>query len=97
MRGANEADAQFGFTNPTDVARERNRQAHERGTQSASSGFEGGAINSGMAGGLLAMVVAVIWFVVGWMGGVIFFYPPILFIIGLVSLFNGLSQGPNRR
>jgi len=40
--------------------------------------------------GIGMMVGAVVWFVVGWMAGRIFFYPPILFIIGLVSLGKGI-------
>jgi hypothetical protein len=38
------------------------------------------------------MVIAVIWFVVGLAGGIIFFYPPVLFIIGLVALCKGLAD-----
>jgi len=33
-------------------------------------------------GGIGMMVGAVVWFVLGWMAGRIFFYPPILFVIG---------------
>ncbi len=40
--------------------------------------------------GAAMMVGAVVWFVVGWMAGRIFFYPPILFVIGAVSLGKGL-------
>ena len=40
--------------------------------------------------GIGMMVGAVVWFVVGWIGGRIFFYPPILFVIGLISLGKGL-------
>jgi hypothetical protein len=41
-------------------------------------------------GGVGMMVGAVVWFVVGWMAGRIFFYPPILFVIGLVALAKGI-------
>ncbi|MCA8992961.1 MAG: hypothetical protein KDA69_11805 [Planctomycetaceae bacterium] len=40
--------------------------------------------------GILMMVGAVVWFVVGFFCGIIFFYPPILFILGLVQVFRGL-------
>lgn len=40
--------------------------------------------------GIGMMVGAVVWFVVGWAMGYIFFYPPILFVIGLVSLGKGI-------
>ena len=36
-------------------------------------------------------------FVVGLAADIIFFYPPILFIIGLVTFFKGLAAGPARR
>lgn len=40
----------------------------------------------------LMMLGAIVWFVLGLMGGVIFFYPPILLIIGLVSLIGGIAK-----
>jgi hypothetical protein len=43
-------------------------------------------------GGTGMMVGAVVWFVVGWMAGRIFFYPPILFVIGIVALIKGLMM-----
>ncbi len=49
-----------------------------------------GSINSGVIGGILMIVIAVVWFVVGLMGGVIFFYPPILAVIGIIAMFKGL-------
>jgi len=45
-----------------------------------------------IGGGVLMMLGAIVWFVVGLMGGVIFFYPPILLIIGLVSLIGGIAK-----
>jgi hypothetical protein len=62
----------------------------------ARSGSGFGSINAGVGGGLLMMVVAVIWFVVGLLAiDRIFIYPPILFIIGLVAFFRGLAGGGN--
>lgn len=43
--------------------------------------------------GVLMMVGAVVWFVAGLFGGIIFFYPPILFIIGLVTMVKGFFIG----
>ena len=43
-------------------------------------------------GGAGMMVGAVVWFVVGWMAGRIFFYPPILFVIGIVAMIKGLMM-----
>ncbi|MEZ6137788.1 MAG: hypothetical protein R3C53_23115 [Pirellulaceae bacterium] len=69
-------------------------QAHEdldkERRQSFDAGSGGGIMNSGVVGGLLAMIGAVVWFVAGLSFGVIFFYPPILFIIGFIGLVRGL-------
>ncbi|MEZ6043138.1 MAG: hypothetical protein R3C20_21785 [Planctomycetaceae bacterium] len=51
-----------------------------------SSGVDGGMILKGVA----MMVGAVVWFVAGWSAGRIFFYPPILLVIGLVTAVRGL-------
>jgi len=48
-------------------------------------------MNGKVISGILMMVGAVVWFVVGWASGYIFFYPPILFIIGLVAMVKGLA------
>ena len=59
--------------------------------ETSGRSFEGGVINGGVGIGILAMVGAVVWFVVGLANDIIFFYPPILFIIGLVAFFKGLT------
>ena len=41
----------------------------------------------------LMMVIAVVWFVGGLAADIIFFYPPVLFIVGLVAFFKGLAGG----
>jgi hypothetical protein len=51
-----------------------------------------GSINSGMIGGLLMMIIAAVWFGVGYAAGRIFFYPPILFVVGLVALGKGFFE-----
>ena len=37
------------------------------------------------------MLGAVVWFFVGMAAGYIYFYPPILFVMGLVSIVKGLG------
>ena len=49
--------------------------------------------NKGTLSGIAMMVGAVIWFFVGLAAGVIFFYPPILFIFGFVGFVKGLTGG----
>lgn len=49
-------------------------------------------VNAGMGGGLLLMIGAVVWFFVALFAfDVIFFYPPIMFIIGLVAFIKGIA------
>lgn len=49
-----------------------------------------GSTNGGVIGGLLMMIIAAVWFVVGYSAGRIFFYPPILFIIGAIAVVKGV-------
>ena len=37
------------------------------------------------------MVGAVVWFVAGLAANRIFFYPPVLFILGIVAVFKGIT------
>lgn len=47
-----------------------------------------------VGGGALAMIGACVWFFGAWIfAGRIFFYPPILFIGGLIAVVNGLFSG----
>ncbi|MFN9720235.1 MAG: hypothetical protein ACK58L_16165 [Planctomycetota bacterium] len=52
-------------------------------------GSGGGRTDGGVIVGILMMVGAVVWFVGGLAFGVIFFYPPILFILGLIATIKG--------
>lgn len=83
-----EADEGDGTERPKAGQWDRGRRGED-----SSPSLEGKVFNSGVAGGLLAMLIAVVWFVAGLANDVIFFYPPILFVIGLVALFKGLA-GP---
>ncbi len=61
-----------------------------------SGGFFGpekAGINKGVMGGVLMMAIAVVWFVVGLYFDILFYYPPILFVIGLYAFFKGLFTG----
>lgn len=48
------------------------------------------AIKMGVLGGLLMIAIAIIWFVVGWVNGYIYFYPPILLVIGIYAFIKGI-------
>jgi hypothetical protein len=57
-------------------------------------GWEHRALDAGMMGGLGMMAIAVVWFLLGFFClNRIFFYPPILFIFGLVGFLKGLFTG----
>lgn len=56
-------------------------------------GPEKKGIEKGMAGGLVMMAIAAIWFFVGLSNDIIFFYPPVLFLFGLFAFFKGLVTG----
>ena len=58
----------------------------------APTRYGGGMTDKGAVAGILMMVGAVIWFVVGMAVNVIFFYPPILFILGLICFIKGLTN-----
>ncbi len=78
-----------------ELRRENQRRAAQEQSkeQSASGSLEGSIFNGGVLGGVTAMMVAVAWFLAGLANDVIFFYPPILFVIGLGAFFKGLMKG----
>lgn len=62
----------------------------------SDSGFfspERRGIQKGMMGGLTMMGIALVWFIVGYQLGYIFYYPPILFVIGLYAFIKGIAIG----
>ncbi len=74
----------------------KNRKEAEEREASETGGFfepEKKGLQKGVLGGLAMMAIAVVWFVLGWQAGYIYYYPPILFIIGLVGLIKGIAQG----
>jgi hypothetical protein len=61
----------------------------KRRRSSSGRGF-GISFSPGIIAGLLMMIGAVVWFVVGLYAGWLFFYPPILFILGLIRFVMSL-------
>lgn len=69
------------------------RQRRAKAAQSSERGAfatEASVLNGGVMGGSLAMLIAVVWFVGGLSIGLLFYYPPILFVLGLVGFVKGL-------
>ena len=48
-------------------------------------------ISPTMISGVLMMVGAVVWFIAGLALGWLFYYPPVLFVIGIITFFRGLA------
>lgn len=64
--------------------------------QEETAGFfaqEQKGIQKGVLGGAIMIAIALIWFVVGLFAGYIYFYPPVLFIIGVYALVKGVVKG----
>jgi hypothetical protein len=56
-------------------------------------GPEKRGIQKGIVGGIVMIVIAVVWFAAGYAAGIIFYYPPILLLIGLYALIKGIITG----
>jgi hypothetical protein len=56
-------------------------------------GLEQRGFDAGMMGGLAMMLIGGVWFVAGLYFGLIFWYAPILCVIGLVGFVRGLFTG----
>jgi hypothetical protein len=69
--------------------RKKSRRLRREGGDAgrARTGF---AANPSVLGGIGMMVLALIWFFGGLAAGIIFFYPPILFILGVAAFIQGL-------
>lgn len=50
-------------------------------------------IQAGVVGGIVMIAIAAIWFFVGLANDVIFFYPPVLALIGGYAIIKGLATG----
>ena len=71
----------------------REQEVEESEDDGGFFGAEKKGLQKGVLGGLAMMAIAVVWFVIGWQAGYIYYYPPILFIIGLVGTIRGAIQG----
>ena len=86
---ATSGSGEYGITSaPAYMSAPKPRKKAKLKKTSAPTGA-GGPDMGQVLGGAGMMVGAVVWLVVGLMCGWIFFYPPILFIIGLVTMVKG--------
>ena len=56
-------------------------------------GFETRCLDAGILGGAALLRAAIVWFVIGWWCGYIFFYPPILAVLGIVAILRSVLGG----
>ena len=75
------------------LARLDAREARSKSRKRDPFGPEKYGMSKGVVGGVIMMGIAVVWFIVGWIAGWIFFYPPILFVLGLLTFFKGMATG----
>lgn len=75
-----------------DVPRKKKRKK-PKPRRSSGGGGGGIAINPEIVSGLLMMVGAVVWFILGLSKGIIFFYPPVLFALGIAAIVRGFMGG----
>jgi hypothetical protein len=69
---------------------ERPKKRPKKRRRRSSEGWGGGiAIHPSILAGVGMMIGAVVWFVVGLAAGWIYFYPPILFVLGIVAVVKG--------
>jgi hypothetical protein len=76
-----------------DEPRPKRRREEARGPSITFERGWFGSTNAGVLGGLLMILIAVVWFVLGLAANRIFFYPPILFVIGVIAVIKGLAGG----
>jgi hypothetical protein len=69
------------------------RDAKEEEESSGHFAPEKKAIKMGVVGGVIVIAIAIIWFVVGWVNGYIYFYPAILLALGIYGIIKGIQKG----
>lgn len=74
------------------VSAKQNKEARELGGGDAFAP-EKAALNMGVMGGVLLLVIAAVWFYFGWQAGYIYYYPPILAVLGIYGIVKGVSEG----
>jgi hypothetical protein len=73
------------------IQRERELAAEQQ--SGGGTSLENKGIKKGVLGGVIMIVIAVVWFFLGLAADRIFFYPPVLFCIGLYALIKGMAEG----
>ena len=72
---------------------EKNQQRAQIESESGYFAPEKKGMKKGVVGGIVMIAIAVVWFFAGLVGGIIFYYPPILAVIGIVAIVKGIIEG----
>jgi F0F1-type ATP synthase assembly protein I len=59
--------------------------------KSSENGWLPFSVSPTIVSGVLMMIGAMVWFFAGLAAGFIFFYPPVLFIFGIIAVVKGLT------
>ncbi|MHC4506568.1 MAG: hypothetical protein ACYTFI_25005 [Planctomycetota bacterium] len=65
------------------------RWERRRAKEGDAFAVEKRGISMGVIGGIVMMGIAAVWFFVGLASGVVFLYPPVLFVIGVFAVLKG--------
>ena len=68
------------------------RDAREEEESQSAFSPERKAIKMGVWGGVLMIAIAAVWFFAGLAAGYIYFYPPVLFVIGIYAIIKGVVK-----
>jgi hypothetical protein len=74
---------------PQEAPPKRKRGPKFEAREGRSEGYSGITISPTIIYGILMMIGAGVWFGLGYSAGRIYFYPPILFIFGLITTVRG--------
>ena len=77
----------------TNIKSARWKGEADREAERAGFGPERAALKMGVLGGIVLILAAAVWFYIGWQAGYVFYYPPILALIGLYGIVKGLGGG----
>jgi hypothetical protein len=72
---------------------ERKQALEESEPERGFFAVEKKGMKKGVLGGAAMLAIALIWFFVGLQAGYIYYYPPVLAIIGIVGIIKGLAEG----
>jgi hypothetical protein len=86
---------------PEELERPREKKRFKKKPRRKSGGFFSGfdfsperrMSNAGVVLGLVMIVGAIVWFVLGFEAGKIFIYPPILMVVGVIAVVRGILAG----